>query len=113
MNARSMESQIGVMTSEPCLLTVASSAPSLLHVSQIRDGAGVGKVAHGWKVLVDRFEAGIDDVLGLDDVDVAHESADQVAKGFAGNGRNQTGSGRTAAGQRSRRLGDGRRSHAD
>ena len=50
MNARSMESQIAVMTSEPCLLTLASSAPSLLHVSQIRDGAGIGKVAPGEKV---------------------------------------------------------------
>ena len=49
MNAWSMESQIAVMTSEPCLLTVASSAPSLLHVGQIRDGAGIGKVAPGEK----------------------------------------------------------------
>jgi len=88
--------------------------PALGKLRLLKTGLNVTKQAeHGWKVLVDRFEAGIDDILGLDDVDVAHESADQIAKGFAGNGRNQTGSGRTAAGQRSRRLGDGRGSHAD
>ena len=69
--------------------------------------------SHGWKVFIDRLEAGVHGIFGLHDVNVAHEAADQIAEGFARNGRNETGSGRTAAGDGSRRLGDGRRSHTD
>jgi len=65
----------------------------LLHVDQIRDGASVWVVSHGWEVFVERLEAGID-LLGSKNVETFHKPSDQIAERVAGNGGSQTGSGR-------------------
>jgi len=75
----------------------------LLHVHQVGDGARVGIILHSREVLVDRVEARIDGLLGPENVETAHESADEVAERLAGNGGAQTGTRRRGTARRRRR----------
>jgi len=59
-------------------------------VHQVRDGAGVWIILQSRKVLVDGLETGIG-LLGPEDVEASHESADEVAERLARNGGAQTG----------------------